>query len=643
MIRQLIDYLNHHTRLYNAGTPEISDQEWDNKYMMLKDLEKTIGLIYPDSPTQHIEYETKLGLNKFNHGEYPMLSLDKTKDLDVFEKWLLGHAYVLTAKMDGLSCKLIYENGELVLAATRGDGEVGEDITHNAKVIANIPTHIATTERVVISGEVICDAITFNEFASEFKNPRNFAAGAIRLLDSRESASRKLSFYAWDYLNDTTTGNFSQRLIHMERLGFTVVPAIFMETVSGLDTAINQIREECSQKGLPIDGVVARYDDIEYGESLGETSHHPNHSFAFKFEDEVAETTLQDIEYEPSRNGIMTPVAIFKPVDLLGSTISRASMFNKTIMNQTLGANPWRGQKLQVIKSNMIIPQIIWAERAEELEDDGFADKYILVPVTCPYCGTLLTVHTSDTGIDTLVCDNVQCSCRITNRLDYFVGKSGFDIKGLSKSTLEKLSEWGWITELCDVFTLNKYRDEWIKKPGFGVKSVDKILNAIEASKKIDLAHFIAAFGIPGIGLNVAKEMCKHIHSLDEFYQIMDGTIDCTKWDGFGRAKRNAIMCAKRSEIEQVAGCVEIIESTGETAPAANGLAVVITGRLEYGSRPKFKDFLTSMGIKVTDVVSGKTNYLIANKPETSAKYKRAEELKIPIVTETEFLDIIKK
>lgn len=641
MMRQLIDYLNYHTRLYNEGKPEISDQEWDNKYMMLKDLEASTGLIYPDSPTQHIEYETKLGLNKFNHGEYLMLSLDKTKDLDAFKAWVAGHTVVLTAKMDGLSCKLIYNNGQLVLAATRGNGEIGEDITHNAKVIANIPQHISTTDQqVIVSGEVICDDSAFIEFAEEFKNQRNFAAGAIRLLDSRESAARHLSFYAWDNLNSTLPTYF-ERLNTLYRLGFTVAPAIYLDNIDNLEESINQLREACTQAGLPIDGIVARYNDIAYGESLGETAHHPNHSFAFKFADEMAETVLQDIVYEPSRNGIMTPVAVFEPIDLLGSTISRASMFNLTIMRQILGEHPWVGQKLRVIKSNMIIPQIIWAER-EENENDHISD-YVSNGNNCAYCGQPLTVLTSESGVETLVCTNEQCPSRLSNRLDYFVGKNGFDIKGLSKATLEKLNDWGWVTCLADIFTVFTHRDEWIKKPGFGVKSVDKILEAIEASKKVDLAHFIAAFGITGIGLNVAKEICKHISTLDEFYQIMDGTIDCTEWSGFGRAKRNAIMVANIRELQQVSQYVEILEPTRETISEITGLSVVITGRLSFGSRPKFKEFLEQNGVKVAENVSSKTSYLIANKPETSAKYKRAEELKIPIITEADFMEIIKK
>lgn len=636
MIRELIDFLNYHSRKYLAGEPEISDQEWDNKYMMLRDLEKQTGITYPDSPTQHIEFPTLDGLEKYEHNQYPMLSLDKTKDLDEFKQFCGTHEIVLSAKLDGLSCKLVYENGELLVASTRGNGAEGENITHNARVIQNVPLHIPELGRVVVTGEVLCNERTFEQYADEFKNPRNFAAGAIRLLNAEESARRHLSFLAWDYVNSPSDKYFT-RLTTLESYGFMVVPGI-VTIAEKLENAINTIRELCTASGWPIDGVVARYNDIEYGDSLGETAHHPRHSFAFKFADEVAESTLEDIVYEPSRNGILTPVAVFEPVELLGSTVQRASLHNPDIMDKVLGLNPWKGQKIQIIKSNMIIPQIIWSE-----SEDGEDHDYIQKPERCPYCGSPLVYHTSDTGLRTLTCDNRDCSCRISNRLDYFVSKSGFNILGLSKATLDKLTGWGWIVELKDVFSLRDHRSEWIDQPGFGVKSVDKILGAIDQSKKIDLPHFIAAFGIPGIGLNVAKEMCKHIHSLDEFYQLMDGTIDCTEWDGFGRTKRNAIMCAKRSEIEQVAGCVEIIESTGETPPANNGLSVVITGRLEYGSRTKFKDFLTSLGVKVTDVVSGKTSYLIANHPETSAKYKRATELKIPIVTEAEFMEILKK
>lgn len=644
MIRQLINFLNHHTQLYNSGNPEISDQEWDNKYMMLKDLEESTGLIYPDSPTQHIEYETKSGLNKFNHENYPMLSLDKTKDIDNFYKWINNRPVVIMAKMDGLSCKLIYRNGELVLAATRGDGEIGEDITHNAKVISNLPVHIACQDEVIIAGEVVCDDIAFMQFAEEFKNQRNFAAGAIRLLDSRESASRHLSFHAWDYLNSPAE-TFAERLIAIKNMGFAIIPSTLVNetNTTELNDTILSIREDCSKFGLPIDGIVARYNDIAYGESLGETSHHPNHSYAFKFEDEIVQTQLKDIEYEPSRNGIMTPVAIFEPVNLLGSTINRASLHNISIMKQILGERPYVGQELKVIKSNMIIPQIIWAAPIPEYEEFKDEPDWIYLDVDCPYCGRLLTISTSETGVETLVCNNEQCPSRINNQLDYFCGKTGFDIKGLSKATLDKLVDWGWIEEKADIFKLAKYRNEWIQKPGFGPKSVDNILNAIESRRTIDLPHFIASFGIPGIGLNVAKELCTHIHSLHEFYQIMDGTIDCTEWDGFGRAKRNAIMCAPLDDIQKIAACVQITEpETVSVVPTE--LTVVITGKLKAGSRANVKKQYEAWGVKVVDSVSSKTNYLIANAPETSAKYKKAQELNIPIVTEDEFVfEILKK
>jgi len=641
-MRNLINFLNYHTKKYLAGEPEIEDTEWDNKYLMLRDLERSTNIVYPDSPTQHLYFETVDSLRKFDHGEYPMLSLDKTKSLQEFQDFIGTHESVLSAKMDGLSCKLCYLDGVLVSAATRGNGVEGEDITHNARVLQNVPLQIPIENMVIVTGEVICEAETFKQFADEFKNPRNFAAGAIRLLNSKESAMRHLSFYAWDLVNSDAK-TYSERMRQLIDLGFTPAPFTVISSTENLESTIYNIREDCAKAGLPIDGVVVRYNDIAYGNSLGETSHHPRHSFAFKFEDEVVESTLEDIEFEPSRNGIMTPVAIFTPVDLLGSTVSRASLHNISIMKQTLGDRYWRGQKIGIIKSNMIIPQIVWAEPVPEYE--GFSDEpdWIYLDVDCPYCGRLLTISTSETGVETLVCNNEHCPSRINNQLDYFCGKTGFDIKGLSKATLDKLVDWGWVEEKADIFTLAKHRDEWIQKPGFGPKSVDNILNAIESRRTIDLPHFIASFGIPGIGLNVAKELCTHIHSLHEFYQIMDGTIDCTEWDGFGRAKRNAIMCAPLDDIQKIAACVQITEpETVSVVPTE--LTVVITGKLKAGSRANVKKQYEAWGVKVSDSVSSKTNYLIANAPETSAKYKKAQELNIPIVTEEEFVfEILKK
>ena len=362
-IEFLVSELNRYTKLYDEGHPAISDKEWDDLYFELVNLEEVTGLIYCDSPTQKVVFTSVSKLSKIEHN-HQMLSLDKTKDINEVESFLHGKAYIAMDKMDGLTCSLRYIGGKLISAETRGNGIIGEDILHNARIIKNIPKSISYLEELIIDGEVICDYKSFAQFSSEYKNPRNFAAGSIRLLDAKECASRQLSFVAWDVIkgfdNITTV---SGKLNRLERYGFSIVP---YTSGNGIEKDIERLKLSASTFDYPIDGVVFKFDNIEYGKSLGQTEHHFKNAIAFKFYDEEVETTLRDIEWTMGRTGQITPIALFEKVYIDGTEVSRASLSNISIMEKTLGKKPFKGQKIYVSKRNMIIPKI---ERAKDEND----------------------------------------------------------------------------------------------------------------------------------------------------------------------------------------------------------------------------------------------------------------------------------
>jgi DNA ligase (NAD+) len=479
----LIDLANNLARDYESGHPTVSDKEWDDLYFQIQELEEKLGIYYKHSPTQHIPYDIVNQLNKVEHG-HKMLSLQKTKDLSEIEKFLDNRDSLIMLKMDGLTCSLTYIDGELVSAETRGNGIVGEDVLHNALQIRSIPNYIPKISgKLVVDGEIICTAKNFEMFASDYKNSRNFAAGSIRLLDSKECAKRKLSFVAWDVIEGLDKYDLlSERFSHIRNYGFDVVPYCFYpawdandEQVS-LDIMIDHLKIRAEEFGYPIDGAVAKFNSISYGKTLGETSHHFKNAMAYKFYDETYETELIDIEWTMGRTGVLTPVAVFKPIDIDGSTVERASLHNVSIMIETLHGYGWKGQKVEVFKANMIIPQIASAEL-----DDDRCKYYFERVMECPVCRHEVILK-NDNGTTFAVCSNDTCEGKLINRLDHFCGKKGLDIKGLSKATLEKVIDWGWVSNRHRLFMLKYYRDEWINKPGFGEKSVDKILTAIETA-----------------------------------------------------------------------------------------------------------------------------------------------------------------
>ena len=637
-IYRLVDTLNYHTKLYDAGMPEISDQEWDDMYFDLQALEGSLGLYLPNSPTQRVNYDFVSELKKVKHN-HPMLSLDKTKDwnefLQYFTKQDVSKSVVGMLKLDGLTCSLRYVDGRLVSAETRGDGNIGEDILHNAMVVQNIPKRIDYPHELIVDGEIICDIETFKEFADEYANPRNFASGSIRLLDSRECEKRKLKFILWNVVQGPYK-KVMDNFVEMQKLGFTVTP-----WTSSFDwDAKDFLIEQAEKYHYPIDGLVGRFDDQVFGESLGATGHHSRAAYAFKFHDEEYETWLNDIEWTMGRTGVLTPVAIFNPVDTGDSIIERASLHNISIMKEVLG-RPYAGQTITVCKMNDIIPQVLSGGCEISSADVG---KYFEIPTVCPVCGGSLDIE-CDVNTEILKCNNPECSGQLVNRLDHFCGKKGLDIKGLSKATLGKLVEWGWVNEPADLYILDKYRDEWIAKPGFGAKSVDNILQAIQVSRLPMLDNFISAIGIPMIGKSLSKEIIKYFSDYQEFRTAVKEKYDFTQLEKIAYEKCASIWNFNYEEADRVAEfMISFTTSAVELAAAQNleNEKIAITGTLtQFKNRNALIEAIESHGGKVVSSVTKNTTILVNNNPNSSSsKNVTATRLGIPIMTELEFINL---
>ena len=646
LMKDIVAKLNKATKAYDRGEPYMTDKEWDNLYFSLVELEKELGHALPDSPTQRIVYQAKvLELNKVSHN-HSMLSLAKTKDLDEVKSFLGDKKVVIMAKMDGLTCSLRYVDGKLVSAETRGDGLIGEDVTHNAMVIKSIPKRINYKEELIVDGEIICTKEDFKPFEKEYKNPRNFAAGSIRLLDSAECAKRNLTFVAWDVIKGFEQWpTLIDRFLCIKDLGFTIVPSTPKYTTLELDLAY--IQEIVEHRGYPIDGIVFKFNDIAYGKSLGSTSHHFNNAIAYKFYDETYETHLKYIEWTMGRTGVLTPVAVFEPIEIDGATVERASLHNVSVMREIMGNCCYAGQRIKVFKANQIIPQIMSADKMDYgdvvahggITVDGFSGE-----IYCPICGGSTSLKESDSGTINLVCDEPTCKGKLINKLDHFCSKKGLDIKGLSKATLEKLIGWGYVNNCEDIFKLHMWMEKWMNKPGFGVKSVDKILNAIEEAKNTTFDKVISAAGIPLIGGAVAKDLSKKFENYESFRKAIDKGFDFTVFDGYGPEMNKALLTFDYSELDRIVENSLIINYIKEEdkEQTLEGKVFVITGKLKnYKNRDELKKQIESFGGKVSGSVTKKTDYLINNdNTSTSSKNINAKTLGIPIITEEEFIKI---
>lgn len=638
---ELVKWLNDRTKEYDEGHPTVSDIEWDNKFFELVKLEQEAGYVEVNSPTQKVNWDAVSALTKVEHN-HSMLSLAKTKDesefINYFSNINPSKDIIGMLKLDGLTCSLRYIDGHLVSAETRGNGEIGEDITHNAKVNASIPLHISYREELIIDGEIICDYDSFYIFdeknGGNYKNPRNFASGKIRSLDPKDSEPTALTFVAWNIIKGfEETNSFRDKLQMLEELGFRVTP-----WTSSLDWDWKEfLIDRAEELNYPIDGLVGRFDDIEFGNSLGSTGHHAKAAYAYKFYDEEYDTTLLDIEWSMGRTGILTPVAIFEPIDVDGTEIERASLHNVSILDEILKI-AYVGQPIKVYKANMIIPQISWAKSFDLTNNVDC--KIFDIPEFCPVCEGETEIKESESGTKNLICTNSQCEGKLINQLDHFCGKKGLDIKGLSKMTLEKLIDWGWVGNIREIFSLSNFRDEWIKKSGFGVKSVDNILAAIEASRNTTLDKFIAALGIPLIGTTAAKAISKKENgNVFNFFEDINTDFDFSTLDNFGYEMNKTIHSFDYSIAKELCynAIIEIEETKEEEkSNGLEGLVFVITGKLSR-KRDDIKADIEAKGGKVTGSVSSRTSYLVCNdKNSNTGKSKDAKNLGIPIITEEE-------
>ena len=655
-IKELTQQLNHYRDLYyNDSVSEISDKEYDDLFDELKKLEEETNIIMANSPTHTVGYEVKSKLEKVKHS-HPMLSLDKTKSVEDLKKFAGNKDCLIMCKMDGLTVLLTYENGELIQAETRGNGEEGEIITHNARVFENIPLHIDYTGHLEVEGEAI---ITYGDFEKinsqlpeneKYKNPRNLVSGSVRQLDSNIAAQRHIKFIAWKVpkTEDSKYDKyFAKKLEQVKELGFDIVPYLiyFEDTV---ENRVVLLKNTAKELEYPIDGLVMTYNDIAYGESLGTTGHHPKHSLAYKFYDDIYTTRLLDVEFTMGKTGILTPTAVFEPVEIDGTVVERASLHNLSIMRE-LGIE-FIGQEINVYKANQIIPQIHSAKPIMPFKDpeDKEEIESIVIPDKCPICGSDTDIP-KDNNAEILVCTNPDCKGKLLGKLSHFVSKNAINIDGLSEQTLQKFIDLGWLNSFKDIYYLSDHKEEMCKLDGFGKKSVNKLLESIEKSRNTTLDRFIYGLCIPLIGRTASKVITKEFNNqAEEFYDIWCHGYDFTKLGDFGDAMNNSMKAFIRDNygwIAELIGEFNFRESdnNGNVKQVLEGKTFVITGSLKaYKNREELVSVIERNGGKVSGSVSAKTSYLINNDiASTSGKNKKAHDLGIPIISEGEFIQMI--
>lgn len=637
-IQKLIDKLNYYTKKYDEGKPEISDKEWDDMYFHLQDLENFYGIYCKDSPTQRVNFQVVNELKKVTHN-HPMLSLDKTKDIKEIEKFIGNKDYICMAKLDGLTCSLRYLDGKLISAETRGNGIVGEDVLHNVLQIKNVPKRINFKDELIVDGEVLCTYEDFEYYKDEYKNPRNFASGGIRLLDSKESASRRLSFIAWDCIKGLKEETLSGKLMQLEKLGFIEVPFEINFPEYTLESIINQVKNS-SKNIFPTDGLVFKYDNCSEYEAAGRTDHHFKGGIALKFYDENYDTVLRDIKWTMGRTGVLTPVAIFDPIDIDGTEVSKASLHNISVAQETLHTNfttiGWEGQHIKVAKMNMIIPQITEAEE----DNDGLTKFYFNIPKICPICNKITEIK-KENNSEMLYCVNSQCEGKLVNRIEHFFGKKGLDAKGISKATIEKLINWGWVNKISDMFELSAHEAEWKNIAGFGEKSVNNILQSIRESCNTNLESIISAAGIPLIGRTIARDLSKKFDGYGEFREAIKDGFDFTQYGGYGYEMQKAISEFNYNELDNIVEKYLTIKKNNDiiNTEKLKDITFCITGKVNiWKNRDELSQTIVLLGGKVVGSVSKNVNYLINNDiTSNSSKNLKAKDLGIKIISEQDF------
>ena len=648
-IKELTKMLNEYRNAYyNESESIISDYEYDKLYDELEKLENETGLSFANSPTKTVGFQVKSELEKIKHS-HPMLSLDKTKSVDDLRKFAGDKDCILSLKMDGLTCLLTYENGVLVQAETRGNGDIGELITHNANVFENIPLTIEYKGHFEIEGEAI---ITYDDFEKinkvlpedkKYKNPRNLVSGSVRQLDNRIAAQRHIKFVAWKVPTEVCSNSFLNRLKYAKELGFEIVPLFTYSGKSSdkenLPEMIESLKIKAHDHGYPIDGLVMTYNDIQYGESLGLTGHHPRHSVAYKFYDEEFETTLNNIEWTMGKSGCLTPTAVFEPVEIDGTIVERASLHNMSIFKDLELSH---GDTITVFKANQIIPQV-----SDNL--DRTLTNLCVPPSTCPICGGETEII-KDNDTEVLMCPNSNCKGKLLGKLSAFASRNKMNIDGLSDETLSKFIARGWLTCFSDIYNLKDYYIHMINMSGFGRKSIDKLIDSIEKSRSVELNRFIAALSIPGVGDSTAKDISKHCeYDFDTFVMRLIDKYNWSVIDGIGEKTSQQINewiddSGNREDFRKLLQTIIPVNlnTNNNTDQSLAGKNFVVTGDVtQFKNRKELQKFIESKGGKVTGSVTSKTNWLINNDVEsTSSKNKKARELGIPIISEKDFLEM---
>ncbi len=646
-MKELVNQLNEAGKAYYQENTEImSNYEYDALYDELTGLEKETGIVLSNSPSIHVGYEILSELPKVRH-DIPMLSLDKTKEAQTLKEWLGRQAGLLSWKLDGLTIVLTYKAGRLFSAVTRGNGEYGEVITNNARVFKNIPLNITYTGDLVLRGEAVIKYSDFEKINAEiedveakYKNPRNLCSGSVRQLNNEITAKRKVHFFAFHLVSTSGEMEFhnlrSNQLAWLKDLGFDIVETRPV-TEENLEEEVAWFSGQVAENDFPSDGLVLTFDDIAYGRALGATAKFPRDSIAFKWVDEIRETTLNEIEWSASRTGLINPIAVFDPVELEGTTVSRASIHNISIMEALeLGI----GDTIQVYKANMIIPQI-----ADNLTRSG----HIKIPENCPVCQHPAKIK-QENDVKVLYCTNPECLAKKIKSLTHFVSRDAMNMEGLSEATIEKFIAKGMIQELADLFHLKKYKEEIVTMEGFGEKSYQNLISSIEKARFTTPAKFLYSLGIQNIGLSNAKLICKEFHN--DFNEVRTGEKErLLTIPGVGEVIADAFLEFFQNEnnriiVDDLLKEIEFEQAdivTGELL--LSGKTFVITGSLEhYTNRNELKEVIEEKGGKVTASVTAKTDFLINNDNlSNSSKNKKAKELGIPVITEEEFLQMLKE
>lgn len=648
-IKSLVSRLNlYRNEYYNNNKSIVSDKEYDRLFDLLKSLEEKTGFVMSNSPTVSVGYEVKSKLKKVHHN-HKMLSLDKTKSVVDLVKFLGNHKGIMMLKMDGLTISLRYLNGQLVSAETRGNSEIGEDVLHNAKVFTNIPLKIDYKDELVVDGEAIITYSDFDKINSKlpeddkYKNPRNLASGSVRQLDSKIAKNRNIKFIAWKVVKGFYGNDFHDKLICLYDLGFEIVPCVTIKSLKENDfkEAIDNLKEEAEILNYPIDGMVLGFNDIAYGDMLGETNHHLRSQIAYKFYDEEAETTLINIDWSLGKTGQITPTAVFEPVELSGSTITRASLHNVSIMKSLELSY---GDTVTIYKANDVIPQV------SDNIDRSLSDICI-PPTKCPVCGGETKIK-KDNDVEVLVCTNPNCKGKLLSKLTHFVSREAMNIDGLSEQTLQFLINEEWVKNYIDLYELNylPWIDKWKHTNGFGDKSVDKILNAIEVSKTTTLDKLLNAVSIPNIGKSTAKDIAKYCdYDLEKFkFYIQDCRV-FENIDGIGYKVIESIqewIDIEWNQFLELCSCLNIVKPNLENKPSADlsNKKFCITGSLNiFKNREEAKNAIENAGGKVIGSVTSKTDFLVNNDIDSkSGKNKKAKELNVPIINEEALILMLK-